>query len=72
MATSGRTGDVICPFYRLHKDLSITCESPIPDAACTRTTFRSQEEFNFHLMNYCCHKDYKKCEIFVAINEKYE
>ena len=50
----------------------IACESPIPDAICTRTTFKDKTDFDFHLMNYCCHKDYRKCEIFVAINEKYE
>ena len=63
---------MICPFYQSHSNLMIACESPIPDAICTRTTFKDKTDFDFHLMNYCCHKDYRKCEIFVAINEKYE
>lgn len=72
MATSGRTGDVICPFYKAHHDLSIVCESPVPDAVCTRTSFKIKSDFDFHFLNYCCHKDFTRCEIFLAIFNKYD
>jgi hypothetical protein len=72
VATSGRTGDVLCPFYKGHQGLFIVCESPIPDAICIRTTFKDKTDFGFHLMQYCCHRDYKKCEVYLAIRIKYE
>lgn len=72
MATSGRTGDVRCPFYKAHQDLSITCESLIPHAVCTRTSFKNKPDFDFHLLNYCCDEDFKWCEVYQAILAKYE
>lgn len=63
---------MLCPYYRAHQGLCIVCESPIPDAVSIRTLFRDKEHFDFHLLNYCCHRDYKKCEIYRAISEKYQ
>lgn len=63
---------MLCPFYKGHQGLFIVCESPIPDAICIRSLFRDKEQFDFHFLNYCCHRDYPKCEIYRAISEKYE
>jgi len=65
--TSGRAGDVVCPFFRFedNREQRVACEG-IPDQA-TLITRWSRNEFRIRFMNQFCCRDYLHCPIAMAI-----
>lgn len=68
--TALHTERILCPFFRCHNSTEIGCEG-ITEGSSIRLVFRNaagqaQQEQIF------CGGDYAKCELFRAINEKYE
>lgn len=65
--------DIKCPFFRNHNEISICCESPIPDAS-DRHTFcgrNAKKKKEMHCRIFCCAK-FENCESYIAIMRKYD
>ena len=68
---TGKSG-VYCPFFKAEYDTVISCESPIPDTRRIDVRFLSRKSQNFHYLTYCSSENYRYCEIYRAVMEKYE
>lgn len=62
--------DAKCPFFHCHTRESILCESPIPDSRI-KINFGKTEDKRRQYALYCC-KQYRYCELYRAVSEKYE
>lgn len=62
--------DVKCPFYldKQNDKYRIKCEGVVKGVT-TQLTFRGDKMW--YMKDFCC-KNYEKCRIFKAINEKYK
>ena len=62
--------DAVCPFFRDHRKSSIGCEGILPGSVL-RSEYQGREEREKQYKIYCC-ENYRYCEIYRAIKEKYE
>lgn len=62
--------DAKCPFFCAHLRQSIICESPIPDSR-VKINFASVDGKDKQYRIFCCQR-YKNCELYRAVNERYE
>ncbi len=62
---------VECPFYRSDDGKGkIICEGLTDDSSLI-LSFRKRISYERHMDNFCCRR-YKYCELYGAINRKYE
>ena len=62
--------DAQCPFFCAHTKNSVVCEGMIPGSSA-RLNFESAKTKNIQYEVFCCGK-YENCEMYRAIQEKYE
>ena len=65
--------DIKCPFFHNHNEISICCESMIPEASI-RHTFLGKDakgKKERHSRIFCCAK-FENCESYQAIMKKYD
>lgn len=61
----------LCPYYISDDGKhTITCEGII-GGTTNRTSFKFKSEYELQMEVFCCNK-YRNCEIYSAINKKYE
>lgn len=61
MATTFRSADVLCPFYRKEDNRSIYCEGIVPGSTII-FRFRGKKKFEIQHKTFCCGR-YGYCEI---------
>ena len=61
--------DVKCPFFKASDKRQVTCEG-ITDDCIIKLVFFSEKKRNSHHRIFCC-ENYKKCEIYRMLEEKY-
>lgn len=61
---------ILCPFFKAHAPTVISCEGIIPDTS-TQHYFRTKANRILH-ENIFCTARYRYCEVYRAINDKYE
>lgn len=68
---SYRQVDVKCPYYQFDDGKRrITCEGLLPDSNIANI-FRSKRDFDTQMNLFCC-QGYRKCEAFIALEQKYK
>lgn len=71
MATTWKSVDVQCPFYRTDDCAgSIRCEGP-QDASFVQTSFTQTQDWLTYMDRYCC-ADYRSCPMHQMILDEYE
>ena len=65
-----RAAEIKCPFFRGHTHLEISCEG-ITDDTSVKLMFQRKETRILHEDIFCMCR-YQNCELYRAINEKYE
>lgn len=68
----GRNADVLCPFYNFDDPhiKRIVCEGFVEDSTLAQTYLR-KKDYQTQLRVFCC-ENYKKCEVYRMLMEKYE
>lgn len=74
MPTSRNDVRVICPFYKYDEKpngiFRIVCEGLVDDSSIV-LAYKRKNDFYIQLGTFCC-QNFDRCEIYRAINEKYE
>lgn len=73
MPKSYFNADAICPFYILSQNkplCTISCEG-IKGVRTVKLLFHNKIDKNEYMQDYCAN-DYKSCQIYRAVIEKYE
>lgn len=61
---------VLCPFYKRDDDKTIVCEGIVEDSnICLR--YRYEKLYRQQMELFCCDQ-YKKCEVYRMLMEKYQ
>lgn len=61
---------VLCPFYKRDENKTIVCEGFVEDSSIC-LSYRYNRLYRQQMEIFCC-KDYKKCEVYRMLMEKYQ
>lgn len=70
MSKGNGNESILCPFYKKHDGVVITCEG-ITDDSTLKLCFRNKIGERIQQKTFC-EKAYKNCEIYRMINSKYD
>ena len=62
--------DVLCPFFKRQESKKLLCEGLYENSSLVQQ-FETIKQKEFHKCNYC-KTNYEKCELYMALNSKYE
>ena len=71
MPSGFKKADVQCPFYKYDDGKRrITCEGIIDDSSLA-LIYHNKRDYETQFEVFCC-KNYKKCEIYAVLMQKYD